>query len=155
MEAEVRGWLAEPFRENRTAQALKQACLSEPVSASSISTCQMSQHHMPLSSSFPPPPSPRARLTPGVLFVETSSLTGENASTPFLLAARAILEQIDAGTIDPDVAGSGVSYGERQLRAVGSSGRLNSGNGFTPWRRRRRDSISIRDMVGSGSRCSC
>lgn len=98
---------------------------------------------------------PLLALTPGVLFVETSSLTGENASTPFLLAARAILEQIDAGTIDPDVAGSGVSYGERQLRAVGSSGRLNSGSGFTPWRRRRRDSISIREMVGSGSRCNC
>ncbi len=94
---------------------------------------------------------PAAELTPGVLFVETSSLTGENASTPFLLAARAILEGIDAGTIDPDVAGSGVSYGERQLRAVSSSGRLNG----MPWRRRRRDSISIREMVGSGSRCNC
>ncbi|GMK55349.1 hypothetical protein CspeluHIS016_0204050 [Cutaneotrichosporon spelunceum] len=87
----------------------------------------------------------------GVLFVETSSLTGENVSMPFLLAARAILEGIDAGTIDPDVAGSGVSYGERQLRAVSSSGRLNG----MPWRRRRRDSISIREMVGSGSRCNC
>lgn len=97
----------------------------------------------------------RSQLTAGVMFVETSSLTGENASTPFLLAARAILEQIDAGTIDPDVAGSGVSYGERQLRAVGSTGRLNSGSGFTPWRRRRRDSISIREMVGSGQRCNC
>ncbi|RSH76991.1 Ras- protein Rab-4B [Apiotrichum porosum] len=43
----------------------------------------------------------------GLLFVETSSLTGENASTPFLLAARSILDAIDAGTLDPDGPGTG------------------------------------------------
>lgn len=92
-------------------------------------------------------------LTPGLLFVETSSLTGANTATPFHLAAQTILGAIDAGSLDPDAAGTGVSYGERQLRAVNSSSRLNTG--YWP-RKRRRDSISIRDMVGSGgSRCAC
>lgn len=90
----------------------------------------------------------------GLLFVEVSSLTGKNVSTPFLLAGRTILSAIDAGTLDPDSAGSGVSYGERQLRAVGSQSRLSAAFGSSVKRKRRRDSVSIRDMVG-GQRCSC
>lgn len=90
----------------------------------------------------------------GLLFVEVSSLTGKNISTPFLLAGRTILSAIDAGTLDPDSAGSGVSYGERQLRAVGSQSRLSAAFGSSVKRKRRRDSVSIRDMVG-GQRCSC
>ncbi|ORY34779.1 ras family-domain-containing protein [Naematelia encephala] len=86
----------------------------------------------------------------GLLFVETSSLTGENVPTPFHLAARNILSSIDSGALDPDAAGTGVSYGERQLRAVGSSSRLSSAFG----RRGRRKSVSLGDMVG-GRGCSC
>lgn len=91
------------------------------------------------------------KLTAGLLFVETSSLTGENASTPFLLAARSILAAIDAGTLDPDGPSTGVSYGERQLRAVGSNSHL---RGTWSSRVRRRDSISIREMVGE-RKCAC
>lgn len=90
----------------------------------------------------------------GLLFIEVSSLTGKNVSTPFFLAGRTILSAIDAGTLDPDSAGSGVSYGERQLRAVGSQSRLSAAFGNSVKRKRRRDSVSIRDMVG-GQRCSC
>jgi Ras-related protein Rab-4B len=94
-------------------------------------------------------------LTPaGLLFVEVSSLTGENATTPFLLAARTILSAVDAGTLDPDSAGTGVSYGERQLRAVGSSSRLSTAFGGTG-RRKRRESVTLSMMVGKGDRCSC
>lgn len=89
----------------------------------------------------------------GLLFVEVSSLTGENVTTPFLLAARTILSSIDAGTLDPDAAGTGVSYGERQLRAVGSSSGLSAAFGGTAKRKRRR-SVSVGDMVGS-TRCNC
>ncbi|WWD20252.1 hypothetical protein CI109_104728 [Kwoniella shandongensis] len=95
----------------------------------------------------------------GLLFVEVSSLTGENVATPFLLAGRTILSAIDAGTIDPDAAGTGISYGERQLRAVGSSSRLSAafggGGSGSVRKKRRRDSVSLRDMVGGGQRCSC
>ncbi|GAA5850428.1 hypothetical protein JCM8547_001872 [Rhodosporidiobolus lusitaniae] len=60
------------------------------------------------------------------LFVETSSMTGENVDQPFILLARAILLAIESGKIDPDVAGAGVSYGERGLRRVSSwNGSLN------------------------------
>ncbi|WVQ79238.1 hypothetical protein IAT38_001334 [Cryptococcus sp. DSM 104549] len=90
----------------------------------------------------------------GLLFAEVSSLTGENVTTPFLLAGRTVLSAIDAGTLDPDSAGTGVSYGERQLRAVGSQSRLSAAFGSTR-RKRRRDSVSLLDMVGGGQRCSC
>ncbi|KAK4689445.1 hypothetical protein P7C73_g649, partial [Tremellales sp. Uapishka_1] len=91
----------------------------------------------------------------GLLFVEVSSLTGENATTPFLLAARTILSAVDAGTLDPDSAGTGVSYGERQLRAVGSSSRLSAAFGGSGKRRTRRGSVSLSQMVGTGGRCAC
>ncbi|KAG0144951.1 hypothetical protein CROQUDRAFT_672021 [Cronartium quercuum f. sp. fusiforme G11] len=62
------------------------------------------------------------------LFLETSSLTGESVSSPFLLLTRAILLSIESGRIDPDRPGSGISYGERALKRVASwSG---SGSGF-------------------------
>ncbi|WRT69648.1 uncharacterized protein IL334_006638 [Kwoniella shivajii] len=91
----------------------------------------------------------------GLLFVEVSSLTGTNVSTPFLLAGRTILSAIDAGTLDPDSAGTGISYGERQLRAVGSSSRLSAAFGGSVRKKKRRDSVSLKDMVGGGQRCSC
>ncbi|GFZ52342.1 hypothetical protein JCM24511_10115 [Saitozyma sp. JCM 24511] len=93
----------------------------------------------------------------GLLFVEVSSKTGENVPTPFLLCARTILSAIDAGTLDPEAPGTGVSYGERQLRAVGSSSRLSAAFGTmgSTRKKRRRDSVSLMEMVGSGRRCSC
>lgn len=83
----------------------------------------------------------RSQLTTGLLFSEVSSLTGENALQPFVLLARTVLHEIEKGTLDPNQAGTGVSYGERQLRAVGSG-------------RRRRRSTSLGELV-SARRCSC
>ncbi|GAA5893753.1 Rab family GTPase [Sporobolomyces salmoneus] len=62
----------------------------------------------------------------GALFVEASSKTGENVEQPFLLLARSLLLAIESGQIEPDAAGSGVSYGSRELRRVSS---WNSGGG--------------------------
>lgn len=63
-----------------------------------------------------------------VHFLEASSLTGDNVEAPFLLAARAILLSIESGALDPEKAGSGVSYGDRALRRVNSSSRLSFGS---------------------------
>src|SRR6266567_3573057 len=63
-----------------------------------------------------------------VHFLETSSLTGDNVEAPFLLAARSILLSIESGVMDPEKAGSGVSYGDRALQRVSSSGRLSFGS---------------------------
>lgn len=65
------------------------------------------------------------------LFLETSSLTGESVSSPFLLLTRSILLSIESGRIDPDRNGSGISYGERALKRVSSWGAgSGSGSGF-------------------------
>lgn len=63
-----------------------------------------------------------------VHFLEASSLTGDNVEAPFLLAARSILLSIESGILDPEKAGSGVSYGDRALRRVNSSSRLSFGS---------------------------
>ena len=63
-----------------------------------------------------------------VHFLEASSLTGDNVEAPFLLCARSILLAIESGTLDPEKAGSGVSYGDRALRRVNSSSRLSFGS---------------------------
>jgi len=66
-----------------------------------------------------------------LLFIEVSSLTGENVSQPFVLLARSILLDIESGQLDPDRAGSGVSYGERALKRVSSWGSgLSRGRGL-------------------------
>jgi len=52
----------------------------------------------------------------GVLFTETSSLTGENVDVPFVLAVRSVILGLSAGTIDPERPDSGIAYGERFLR---------------------------------------
>ncbi|KAK4702225.1 hypothetical protein P7C70_g4000, partial [Phenoliferia sp. Uapishka_3] len=57
-----------------------------------------------------------------ILFMETSSLTGDNVEQPFILLARSVLLAIESGKLDPERAGSGVSYGERTLRRVSSWG---------------------------------
>ncbi|UZJ52150.1 hypothetical protein CBS101457_001470 [Exobasidium rhododendri] len=73
------------------------------------------------------------------LFLETSSLTGENVETPFSLASKSILLAIDSGRINPEISGSGISYGDRGLRRVGSNGGLSS-------------RFSFSEMMPSGSR---
>jgi Ras-related protein Rab-4B len=51
-------------------------------------------------------------------FLETSALTGENVEEVFLKCTRSILAKIDAGELDPDRVGSGIQYGNAQLRRV-------------------------------------
>ncbi|KXN90058.1 Ras-related protein Rab-4A [Leucoagaricus sp. SymC.cos] len=58
-----------------------------------------------------------------VHFLEASSLTGDNVEAPF-----PILLAIESGALDPEKAGSGVSYGDRALRRVNSSSRLSFGS---------------------------
>ncbi|GAA5983651.1 hypothetical protein JCM11641_000921 [Rhodosporidiobolus odoratus] len=62
-------------------------------------------------------------------FVEASSKNGDNVEKPFTLLARAILGAIESGNVDPDRAGSGVSYGEGALRRVNAwDGKLSEGD---------------------------
>ena len=51
-------------------------------------------------------------------FLETSALTGENVEEVFLKCTRTILSKIDGGELDPDRVGSGIQYGNAQLRRV-------------------------------------
>lgn len=51
-------------------------------------------------------------------------MTGENVEAPFALAAKSILMAIESGRLDPEKAGSGISYGDRSLRRVGSGSRF-------------------------------
>lgn len=86
-----------------------------------------------------------------VHFLEASSLTGENVEAPFLLAARAILLAIESGTLDPEKAGSGVSYGDRALRRVNSSSRLSFGS-LSGARRRGTIKLKVKSWI-PGSKC--
>lgn len=76
-----------------------------------------------------------------VHFLEASSLTGDNVEAPFLLCARSILLAIESGALDPEKAGSGVSYGDRALRRVTSSSRLSFGSLSTS---RRKSTVKLR-----------
>jgi len=88
-----------------------------------------------------------------VHFLETSSLTGDNVEAPFLLAARSILLSIESGALDPEKAGSGVSYGDRALQRVSSSSRLSFGS-LSGGRRRGPGKLRLKDLVpGAGRRC--
>nr|AOC97471.1 Rab family protein [Volvariella volvacea] len=86
-----------------------------------------------------------------VLFLEASSLTGENVEAPFLLAARAILLAIESGSLDPEKPGSGVSYGDRALRRVNSSSRLSFGS-LSGSRRRGTVKLRVKNWI-PGSKC--
>lgn len=93
-----------------------------------------------------------------LLFLETSSLTGINTPQPFLLASQSILVHLESGELDPDVPGTGVSYGERQLRTVGSSSRLSFASGMTlasmrKGKKRRDENVNLNDIVGRGGKC--
>ncbi|KAL4069644.1 ras family-domain-containing protein [Scleroderma yunnanense] len=87
-----------------------------------------------------------------VHFLEASSLTGENVEAPFLLAARSILLSIESGVLDPEKAGSGVSYGDRALRRVTSSSHLSFGS-LSGARRRRSDRIRLKNWIPTGRCC--
>lgn len=82
----------------------------------------------------------------GVHFIETSSLSGDNVEAPFHLAARAILLSIESGVLDPEKAGSGVSYGDRALRRVNSSSRLSFGS-LSGRKKRNPTRLKIKDLV--------
>ena len=85
-------------------------------------------------------------------FLEASSLTGDNVEAPFLLAARSILLAIESGTLDPEKAGSGVSYGDRALRRVSSSSRLSFGS--LSGRRKGSGGFKLRNLVPGKQCCS-
>lgn len=91
----------------------------------------------------------------GVHIIETSSLTGENVEAPFMLVARQILLLIESGELNPEKAGSGVSYGDRALRRINSSSRFSFGSGSSS-SGRRRGSIKLKMkswIPGTGGRC--
>ncbi|PCH33681.1 ras-domain-containing protein [Wolfiporia cocos MD-104 SS10] len=83
-------------------------------------------------------------------FLEASSLSGDNVEAPFLLCTRAILLSIESGILDPEKAGSGVSYGDRALRRVNSSSRLSFGS--LSGNRRKSGTIKLR-LPGPGKKC--
>lgn len=86
-----------------------------------------------------------------VHFLEASSLNGDNVEAPFLLAARSILLSIESGTLDPEKAGSGVSYGDRALRRVHSSSRLSFGS-LSGGRRKNTVKLRVKKWI-PGSNC--
>jgi hypothetical protein len=91
-----------------------------------------------------------------VQFLETSSLSGENVEAPFLLVARSILLSIESGELDPEKAGSGVSYGDRALRRINSNSRLSFGSlgSLTGHKRRQSTGFKLRlPNVGQGKCC--
>lgn len=90
----------------------------------------------------------------GVHFIETSSLTGENVEAPFLLAARSILLSIESGVLDPEKAGSGVSYGDRALRRINSSSRLSFGSSSSG-RKRNSFRLKIQDLIPGSVQGRC
>ena len=85
-----------------------------------------------------------------VHFLEASSLTGDNVEAPFLLCARSILLSIESGALDPEKAGSGVSYGDRALRRVNSSSRLSFGSLSGG---RRKGSVRLKFPFSGTGRC--
>ncbi|KAF8525152.1 ras-domain-containing protein [Hysterangium stoloniferum] len=88
-----------------------------------------------------------------VHFLETSSLYGDNVEAPFLLAARSILLSIESGVLDPEKAGSGVSYGDRALRRVSNASRLSFGSASASSRRHGAITVKLKDLVGGGRKC--
>ena len=84
-----------------------------------------------------------------VHFLEASSLSGDNVEAPFLLCARSILLAIESGQLDPEKAGSGISYGDRALRRVNSSSRLSFGSLSGS---RRKSTVKLK-LPGTGLRC--
>ncbi|PWN23245.1 ras-domain-containing protein [Microstroma glucosiphilum] len=79
----------------------------------------------------------------GLLFAETSSLTGQNIESPFTLCARGIIDLIEKGLVAPEEPGSGISYGDRlrsHSRSASEAGGLSR--------------FSFADVIQSGSSSS-
>eukprot|EP00041_Stephanoeca_diplocostata_P007014 m.96989 g.96989 ORF g.96989 m.96989 type:complete len:210 (+) comp16678_c0_seq1:125-754(+) len=53
-----------------------------------------------------------------LMFLETSARTGENVEETFLKCARQILSKIETGQLDPEKMGSGIQYGDSNLRKI-------------------------------------
>jgi len=62
-------------------------------------------------------------------YLEASSLSDFQTELPFLFITRSILLSIESGVLDPEKAGSGVSYGDRLLRRVRSGSMWSGGAG--------------------------
>ncbi|KRZ89142.1 Ras-related protein Rab-4B, partial [Trichinella sp. T8] len=67
----------------------------------------------------------------GMLFLETSALTGENIEETFLRCARSILTKIESGELDPNRVGYGIQFGHVEMKPIKSDrsnvhGRCNS-----------------------------
>jgi len=89
-------------------------------------------------------------------YLESSSLTSFQTTLPFLFLTRSILLAIESGALDPEKPGSGVSYGDRSLRRVGSSMSMWSGRSSGDYGERSRFStlfgpVSGRRRFGLGS----
>ncbi|KRX21640.1 Ras-related protein Rab-4B [Trichinella nelsoni] len=56
----------------------------------------------------------------GMLFLETSALTGENIEETFLRCARSILTKIESGELDPNRVGYGIQFGHVEMKPVKS-----------------------------------
>ncbi|XP_068923963.1 ras-related protein Rab-4A-like [Petaurus breviceps papuanus] len=55
-----------------------------------------------------------------LMFLETSTLTGENVEEAFVQCARKILNKIESGELDPERMCSGIQYGDAALRQLRS-----------------------------------
>ncbi|KIJ45267.1 hypothetical protein M422DRAFT_30118 [Sphaerobolus stellatus SS14] len=86
-------------------------------------------------------------------FLETSSLYGDNVEAPFLLAARSILLSIESGVLDPEKAGSGVSYGDRALRRFSNASRISFGSLSMASSRKGTMKVRLKGMFGGGGKC--
>jgi hypothetical protein len=93
---------------------------------------------------------------PEIHFLEASSLTGDNVEAPFMLVARSILLSIESGQLDPEKAGSGVSYGDRALRRINSNSRLSFGSfGSSQATHRRRPTGTVKLKLQRATQGKC
>jgi len=89
-------------------------------------------------------------------FLEASSLSGDNVEAPFMLVARSILLSIESGQLDPEKAGSGVSYGDRALRRMNSNSRMSLGSfgsSLATHRRRPSGGMKVKLQRATGGKC--
>lgn len=58
----------------------------------------------------------------GLMFLETSALTGEGVEEVFLKCSRTILSKIVQGILDPEALGSGVQHGDSRGSRISTEG---------------------------------
>jgi len=68
----------------------------------------------------------------GLIFLETSALTGEGVSEVFLKCGRTILTKIESGALDPDAPNSGIQHGSRKLTKLPGKGPTEEKSGGCP-----------------------